>query len=243
MAREQAIAKRLNALSPLIPEYLSFFTLDGREAFLQPLIEGRLWHDVVETLSKEENEELWRQLGVFAKAFHSCGGETFGYPPPFEEFERWSDFITDNVKGMVADCHRLGIHCEEIETYCRLLPQFSAKLDAIKTPKLLHGDLWPRNVLIEGNGASIRLKAVFDAERAFWGDPVSDWVLILFGKPDSFWQGYGENLEETSDPARVAVYKGMYFILNILEATRFDTAIAEPRGWLAGINKELEAVL
>lgn len=239
MRRERTIAEPLQSLSPLIPDYLSFFTIAGRDAFLQPLIQGRLWNDVIASLSETENNELWRQLGAFAKVLHGCCGEQFGYPAPFKGFSRWSHFIADNVAGMVEDCQRLDVLCDEIETYCSYLPHFSQALDQVKTANLLHGDLWPRNVIIDGTGTDIHIKAVFDAERAFWGDPVSDWVLILYGVPEAFWQGYGENLLKTRDPICIAIYKGMYFILNILEAVRFQESDKEPRKSLSLINKEL----
>ena len=243
MQRERSISRQLQSLSPLIPEYLSFFTVGGRDAFLHPLIQGRLWHEVISSLSEAENAELWRQLGAFARLLHNCCGEQFGYPAPFKGFSRWSQFIADNVEGMVEDCRRINILCEEVEAYCRYLPHFFQTLDQVKTAKLLHGDLWPRNVIIDGAGANIHLKAVFDAERAFWGDPVSDWVLILYDVPDAFWQGYGENLLKTRDPACIAIYKGMYFILNILEAIRFQESCEQPRKRLAAVNKELEKLL
>jgi fructosamine-3-kinase len=242
MQRERTISQQLQPVSPLIPKYLSFFTVGDRDAFLQPLIEGVLWHDVIDSLSDAENTLLWNQLGAFAKKLHGCSGKQFGYPAPFKGFDRWSDFIADNVDGMVEDCRRLGVLCDEIETYLSYLKHFINRLDRIKTPRLLHGDLWPRNAIIEGAGNDIHLKAVFDAERAFWGDPVSDWVLILYGVPDAFWQGYGENLPEASDPACIAVYKGMYFILNILEAVRFEESDEAPRSWLATVNQELGAL-
>lgn len=243
MQREQSIAQQLQSVSPLIPEYLSFFTIGDRDAFLQPLIQGSLWHDVISSLSDAENTLLWNQLGAFARTLHRrCGGQ-FGYPAPFKGFNRWSEFIADNVEGMVEDCRRHDVLCEEIEIYRRSLNHFHERLDQVKTAKLLHGDLWPRNVIIDGVGAEIHLKAVFDCERAFWGDPVSDWVLLLYGVPDAFWQGYGDNLLKAGDPACIAIYKGMYFILNILEAVRFQKSADEPRRWLSIVNKELEQFL
>jgi aminoglycoside phosphotransferase (APT) family kinase protein len=243
MQRERSISQQLQSLSSLIPEYLTFFTVGGRDAFLQPLIQGRLWHEVISSLSEVENAALWKQLGVFARKLHNCGGEQFGYPAPFKGFSRWSQFIADNVEGMVEDCRRFDVLCEEVEAYRSYLPHFFKTLDQIKTAKLLHGDLWPRNVIIDGAGADIHLKAVFDGERAFWGDPASDWVLILYDVPEAFWQGYGENLLEIRDPACIAIYKGMYFILNILEAVRFQESHEEPRKWLSAVNKELEQLL
>jgi hypothetical protein len=62
---------------------------------------------------------------------------------------------------------------------------------------------------------------------------------MLYGVPDAFWQGYGDNLPEASDPACIAVYKGMYFILNILETVRFEESPEELERWLAAVNKEL----
>lgn len=243
MQRERTISQQLQSLSPLIPKYMSFFRVDSREAFLQPLIQGRLWSEVISSLTEEENAELWKQLGAFARTLHSCSGEQFGYPAPFKGFSRWSQFIADNVEGMVKDCRRLEVLCDEVETYRCYLPHFFRTLDQVKTARLLHGDLWPRNVIIDGAGADIHLKAVFDGERAFWGDPVSDWVLILYGVPETFWQGYGENLLKTSDPACIAIYKGMYFILNILEAVRFQESDKDSRNRLSEVNKELEKYL
>jgi aminoglycoside phosphotransferase (APT) family kinase protein len=243
MKRERSVSKQLQSVSPLIPNYLSFFTVGSRDAFLQPLTEGRLWHDVLATLSEIENATLWKQLGAFARKLHSCSGDKFGYPAPYKGFNRWSQFIVSNVEGMVEDCRRLDVFCEEIDTYLSCLPQYCQLLDQLKTAKLLHGDLWPRNVIVDGDGADIHLKAVIDAERAFWGDPVSDWVLILYGVPEEFWQGYGENLLKTSDPACIAIYQGMYFILNILEAVRFQESDAEPRKNLSAINELLNEYL
>jgi len=243
MQRERSISEQLQSVSPLIPKYLSFFTVGDRDAFLQPLIQGELWYKAASSLSEAENAELWKQLGTFARTIHNCCGEQFGYPVPFKGFIRWSQFITDNVEGMVEDCRRLDVLCEEVEVYLSYLPNFLQTLDKVKTAKLLHGDLWPRNVIIDGVGADIHLKAVIDGERAFWGDPVSDWVLILYGVPEAFWHGYGKNLLKAHDPACIAIYKGMYFILNILEAVRFSEPDEKPRKRLSAVNKELEKYL
>lgn len=239
MNRERTLSKQLQSVSPLVPDYLSFFKVGDRDAFLQPLIQGKLWHDLESTLTETENACLWKQLGVFAKQLHSCSGDKFGYPAPHQSFNSWSQFIVSNVNGMVQDCYRLGVFCEEIETYLKVLPKYIELLDQVKAAKLLHGDLWPRNVIFDGSGEQIHIKAVIDGERAFWGDPVSDWVLILYGVPDDFWQGYGENLLESTEPARIAIYQGMYFILNIIEAVRFQASDDEPRKHLSAVNKLL----
>lgn len=243
MQREQSIANLLESASDLIPKYHSFFHIDNRAAFLQHYVEGELWHDIIDNLSEAENNRLWQQLGAFGKKLHSIEGECFGYPKPFEPCASWPQFIETNIAGMLDDCDRLGVRIEEIDKFLSYLPKLSQALNTVTKPKLLHGDLWPRNVIIKGRGNAIQIKAVIDAERAFWGDPISDWVLLLLGVPEAFWQGYGENLLTNSDPLKLCAYKGMYFILNILETTRFDGDINEPKGWLSDVNCELERLI
>ncbi|MFT5676682.1 MAG: hypothetical protein ACI808_002628 [Paraglaciecola sp.] len=61
--------------------------------------------------------------------------------------------------------------------------------------------------------------------------------------PDAFWKGYGENLLKASDPTCLAIYQGMYFILNIIEAVRFKESDEEPRKWLFALNEVLREYL
>ena len=241
MQRERALSSTLQPLNSLIPEYLCFFQIDGRDAFLQPFIEGRLWHAEFETLTQAENDRLWFQLGAFSKSLEQQQGSVFGYPGPGPSFDRWSDFIFDYIRGLAADCTRLGLDCPEVTRFCELVPSYRSTLDEVRTAKLLHGDLWPRNVLIEGHGEDIRIRAVFDAERAYFGDPVSDWVSLLYGVPDAFWQGFGENLHGPENTTRMRLYKGMYFLLNLVETTRLKNDTEPPRQWLDVIVRELES--
>lgn len=244
MQREQSLFLTLQGLSPLIPEYVCFFIINDRCSFLQKHVDGDLWFDVIDTLSVSEDQRLWRQLGVFARKVHAVSGETFGYPAPCEHFESWTEFLQWNIAGLVQDCRKFKVLCPEIDTYLGHFQNFKGVINQVEVPKLLHGDLWPRNVIIDGEGDDIQIKAVIDAERAFWGDPVSDWVLLLYQVPEAFWQGYGQNLlqkseQNHSDQIRIAIYKGMYFIVNILEAARDNQCCKEAIGWLVEVNKKL----
>ncbi len=243
MQREHAISGFLQAVSPLVPEYLSFFKIGDREAFLQAFIEGQLWYDVAGSLSEHENSVLWRQLGEFARTAHQWEGKSFGYPAPFAPCSTWSDFIKSNVEGLLGDCVRNGVFYPEVQEFQLLLPGFYGVLDEVNSARLLHGDLWPRNVIIGGKGSDIHIKAVIDGERAYWGDPISDWVLILYDLPEVFWLGYGQNLLESSDPIKIAIYKGMYFVVNILETLRFSEPDQQYRDYLSGINAQLRKSL
>lgn len=242
MQREAAVAAALHSSCALIPPMLATTVIDARQASVQPWIAGDLWHDLEPELTESESDQLWRQLGKFAATLHSTTGEHFGYPEPFNPHNTWSSFINSNVAGMICDVKRLKLYCSEIEDYCALLPKFSSLLDEIERPCLLHGDLWPRNIIVNGRGDKIAIRAVIDGERAFWGDPYADWVLILYGVPESFWCVYGRK-PSGNDLRRIEIYKGMYFILNILETTRFNTSTLEVRKYLAQVNERLRSFL
>ena len=177
---------------------------------------------------------------MFAKTLHSIKGQEFGYPSPFSGHATWASFITENVAELIQDCKNYSICYPEVTKFQAHLQRLLPKLDEVTTPKLIHGDLWPRNVIISGTGESIRIEAVVDGERAYWGDPISDWVLILYDLPPAFWQGYGEDLLASTDPIRIALYRGMYFIVNILEENRVNASDAIPRQNLVDINAVLE---
>lgn len=240
MQREQTLSQQLRLVSNLIPNYISFFKIGDRDAFIQEYVDGELWFDVLEKLSSADNDTLWRQLGQFANSIHQVSSESYGYPTPHIHYHSWYEFIHANVAGMMDDCVRLQIVTDEMKQYQALLPRHQQRLNEITEAKLCHGDLWPRNVIINNSQDGYEISAVIDAERAFWGDPISDWVLLLYDVPTSFWDGYGTNLLDVTDPKRLAIYRGMYFILNILESTRFPESIDHYLEQLNKINKILK---
>ncbi len=227
MQREETLSPYFQRFSSIIPDYVTFFKIGDRDASLQEYVDGLLWHDVNDELSTEDTDRLWNQLGNFTKQLHEIKGDTFGYPSPIKSHAKWSDFILDYITGIRDNCLRNKVHNPLMDKFLDRVKKYDELLDTCTSPSLLHGDIWPRNVIIKADGESYSIKAVIDSERAYWGDPISEWVLLFFDLPDSFWEGYGINLKEQSDERILSMYKGMYYMLNILETTRFP-APTEP---------------
>lgn len=240
MLREQGLIPSLQNASDLIPQYYAFFNVGERLAFLQEYVSGKLWFEHFENLSQSENRRIWYQLGKVSKDLHKVSGANFGYPAPNKTFHKWSLFIDDMVHGLIQDAKKKQLDTVSLTLFHKLVAHFSAKLDKHNIAKLCHGDLWSRNIIIDGEGENIHIKALIDCERAYWGDPLSEWVFVLSEIPEAFWQGYGQNLLKQADPVCVAIYQGMYFILNILEATRVDTSTKIAQGHL---NKVIEKLV
>jgi aminoglycoside phosphotransferase (APT) family kinase protein len=55
---------------------------------------------------------------------------------------------------------------EEIRT---LVVESGYALDEVTRPALIHFDLWPGNIFVDGS----RIVGLIDHERAFWGDPAA----------------------------------------------------------------------
>ncbi len=69
--------------------------------------------------------------------------------------------------------------------------QMVSELDEISVPHLMHGDLWPRNILVKGKGKHIKISGIIDMERGIWGDPRFEWVFHGYPLGRSFWTTYG----------------------------------------------------
>jgi aminoglycoside phosphotransferase (APT) family kinase protein len=93
------------------------------------------------------------------------------------------------------------------------------QLDKVKTPQLIHGDLWLRNILIRKQQGQYKISAILDWDRSLWGDPYFEWILYGTDPNPSFWQAYGKTMPAVTDAAyaRVLLYKSCGAIQAALE--------------------------
>ena len=141
--------------------------------------------------------------------------------------ETWRAAFLDMVNAVLADA----------ETYAVTLPRPIADilewfndravaLEEVTTPVLVHFDLWDGNILVESDPAGHRIGALIDAERAFWGDPLAEFVsLALYGdieRDTAFLAGYrGAGGAVTFDIAarqRLSLYRTYLNLIMWVEA-------------------------
>ncbi len=208
MRREVAVARWMKAAKLPGPHILHgdfsrrFVGRDWVVAACEP---GSNWHYHVKRLTDRENDELSRQLGTLAKKIHATANPAgwFGYPRPFRRHTSWSSFVLAYAEMLEKDKGDLVLPpgLSPVALATRLAPV----LDEIREPRLVHGDLWPRNVLFEDG----RITALLDCDRGLWGDPRFEWVLYGYPFRDAFWSAYGpKELRGPSARLRNLLYRG-----------------------------------
>jgi aminoglycoside phosphotransferase (APT) family kinase protein len=253
MRREHSMLPFFASIAPLMPKILLIdFThqLIGRDYMFQTVIEGERWSDIEEDLTPEENAELWRQCGAIVRQMHTTTGEWFGYAyPGFHT--RWRDVILERFSriSQSMEAHQLKIPAFEI--IFKLVQTHPAIFDEIVIPHLLHGDLWTFNLLVSRGENGPVITGVLDADRAWWGDPMADWIMFLFAirRDDPEWQeritafydGYGivENgpASQFSAQFRQEIYKAMHIGLAAIWGSR-----NESKEDIARANTELHEI-
>lgn len=233
MRREYHVLPFFASIADLMPRtMLTDFThqIIERDYMFQTFIEGKRWSDIETELSSDENNNLWRQCGRIVKRIHKTTGEYFGYPYPGPQFKSWSEMIRDRFARISES---LIIHKLEIPAFAiisDIAHTNDSLLDEIQTPSLLHGDLWTFNLLIGQDTGEPTITGVLDVERAWWGDPLADWIMFLLAirSKEPEWQqqlsafndGYGRSEGIEGTQFRQEIYKAMHIGTSVIWATR-----------------------
>jgi aminoglycoside phosphotransferase (APT) family kinase protein len=158
---------------------------------------GSPWPELAPLPSGGERDELRAELGRQMARLHTITGTGFGYPSwvlgPLRE--SWRTAFLGMVDAVLADAERFAVTLPRPAAEIRaLFAARAAVLDEVTTPVLVHFDLWDGNILVESSPAGRRIGALIDAERAFWGDPLAEFVsLALFAdieQDTAFLHGY-----------------------------------------------------
>ena len=222
MRREQHIQPFFASLAHLMPRTLmADFThqIMARDYIFQTFIAGERWDEIAESITLEEQLQLWEQFGRITKTIHSTVGTAFGGPYPLAEFPTWSQTIIDRLERVVRAMTEAQLDVTDIRSVLAIVQNQPTILDTIRQPHLLHGDLWLFNILIKRSSAGSNIVGILDADRAWWGDPLADWTMFVLEKStspdtqrfhDCFWQGYGQVDQTPNIAFRKTIYEAMH---------------------------------
>ena len=186
-----AALERAGTLDGLAPRTLALDTWADRTITAQSVLPGSPASDRVPDLDDERAALYFRDLGRVTREVHDVRGERFGsiLNP---EWSSWSDAIGSRLEERVAQYDASAIDSTALRMLLAALPAARADLDRAD-PRLLHGDLWSLNILLDDD----RISGIVDWDTANWGDPVADWTIHRIRQrvgtaADAFWDTYGE---------------------------------------------------
>jgi Ser/Thr protein kinase RdoA (MazF antagonist) len=192
----------------------------GGDHLLFGALEGVSWN----TVKPAEEDSLRRELGRHLARLHTVTGDVFGYPYAGITGATWREAYLAMACALLADVDRyptpLPLPAAEIGA---VLTAASPVLDEVVTPRLVHFDVWAGNVFLDLT-ATPRIQAIIDHERAFWGDPLAEFVTpTVFGdlrEDDPLLVGYREVTPLELTPAahvRLDLYRAYLYLILLIE--------------------------
>ncbi|MFD5145066.1 phosphotransferase family protein [Streptomyces sp. NPDC058401] len=224
--------------------------IDG-DHLLMTRLEGEPWARLRPGIGAEDQARLRAGLGRLVRGLHRVRGSSFGYPyadPPAGAAGSWRTAFEAMLADVCADARRyrapLPVDPDEVLGLVRARGRL---LDQVKTPSLVHFDLWEGNILLAEREGRLEITGILDGERSFWGDPLADLVsTALFGditRDPAFLSGYRSSPLTADERLRIAMYRTYLALIVLVEGVPrgYDPQARAPlTAWAAA---DLEAAL
>ena len=251
MRNEYAAAPYFAALGALVPRNLAVdFThqLIGRDYLFQTLLPGTPASQNLDSYPESGRASYYRQLGAVTRAIHDVRGESFGRVSG-PGFATWSEALADWFRTLARDYDESGLDSGDVHRVIAAAEARRAVLDEIGEPRLLHGDLWTLNILIDPGADEPAITGILDCDAASWGDPLADWTIHRVRQRagtevDAFWDTYGHPIADAAATVRDLFYQARNLIGARLDIDRrnIDLATVPPIHWdLTEVLARLEA--
>jgi aminoglycoside phosphotransferase (APT) family kinase protein len=217
----------------------------GSDLLLMTELPGTSWHDL--TVDPATETRLRTELGTLVARLHGIHGTAFGYPQRTTT-TNWRTAFTAMVDDLLNDAaHHATALPHPIERIRASITANADVLDEVTTPVLVHFDLWPGNILIDDIDGVRRISGLVDGERAFWGDPLADFVsLALFADiadDPAFIAGYGGSTFDTAARTRIALYRVYLYLIMLVEGGPRGYTGPERAATVAVITRHVNAAL
>lgn len=250
MRNEYASVPYLAPIAAMIPRTLGVdFTHEiiDRDYLWQSLLDGVEGPEGIGNYPRPQWTSFFRQMGEIARSIHSVQGDRFG-PVAGPGFDTWSEAVLAFLADLAADLDDVGLDSADVREVAAAVEKDRAVLDEITEPRLLHGDLWTVNVMMEPGAPEPAISGVFDNDRTSWGDPASDWTIFMARKKpgterDAFWESYGEPSTAPNAVRRSLFYRAKHIGAIRLERHRLgnNDAVPETYEQMRDVLDELRA--
>lgn len=239
MRNEYVAAPYLAGLGSLVPHILAAdFThcVVDRDYMFQTLLPGVVAADGLERYPRAHWAEFYRQLGGITRRIHDVTGTAFGYVAG-PSFSRWTDALLSSFADVATEYTDVGLDPTQVSQVADCARSDRSVLDAVE-PRLLHGDLWHVNIMIDPDADRPTITGIYDSDRASWGDPLADWTVDRAQQRpgterDAFWTTYGTLPSDPATRRRLLYYRARNLVGGRLDIHRRDLDVSEipPEHW------------
>ncbi len=190
-------------------------TICSGNYFFMDRLPGRNLNSCRDELTETETSHVMTQVGAFQRQTAGIHGESFGLLGDERRFPTLHGLIrylfTNVLKDAAAKAIDLGVDADEV--LARLDADEAAFAD-VKTPSLVHWDMWEGNIFVEKG----ELCGVIDWERAMWGEPFMDDRFRRHNQPAAFLEGFGQTAFSPAEERRLAWYDLFLYLTMITES-------------------------
>ncbi|MEV4042805.1 aminoglycoside phosphotransferase family protein [Streptomyces sp. NPDC049744] len=201
----------------------------ARDWMIQTHLDGVPAPEHLGTYPRTAWPTFFRQMGAVTRSVHDVRGPHFG-PVGGPGHGTWSEAVITSLEEIAADLDGAGLDAADVRKAAAVAARDRALLDQVTEPRLLTGDLWTVNALMDPAAPEPVITGVLDFDRTWFGDPAADWTIrMATAKEDertAFWDSYGAPDRSPAAVWRARVYEARHLGAIRLERHRLAKADA-----------------
>lgn len=177
-------------------------------------------------LSSIEQDKVNDRWSWILAEMHNIKGDGFGYEQAGLK-DNWKDGLTHMTQILINDAVSFGKKCKVGKKLLKYIDMFSDAL--INVPSVfVNFDLHAMNMFFERKENGEVELAMLDLERAFWGDPIGDFVIPDLFKPLekksllSYYNKYASTPINVNKDEQVRFYLMRAYLAVIMYTERFS---------------------
>ncbi|MBH1939910.1 aminoglycoside phosphotransferase family protein [Mobilitalea sibirica] len=221
MSIEVVVLDKLSKVGIPVPDILfhdnSRLIIDG-EYFFMSYLPGVPMNKVKEKITKSQLDMISSTLGQYARKIGKIDSNYFGViGNDRRQFQSWYSCFKKMIMDLMDDANRIhmALPIKKNEAMS-MIDKYKEVLDMIKTPTLVHKDLWEGNIFLDEN--SYEITGVIDCERAIYAEPLMEAVCGFLDDNEKFMISfYGRSNLDKNERIRVKLYKLYLFLLLVVE--------------------------
>ena len=203
---------------PKILYYDGSYDITDCEFFFMDFIEGIPLNKLRAELSEAQYKSINDEAGMYAKEIKSIESNYFGHISQADKrFDSWGDAFICMITDLLDDASSMHVvlPCSQQKIF-DVVNKNRDILNIVKTPSLIHKDLWEGNIFVDPS--KFKITGFVDFERAIYGDPLLEPVCGFLLDSEEFMMNYlGKIALDPEEKIRATLYKIYLFLLMVIE--------------------------